>query len=218
MVPVRDETPDVAGNFARFGLDPSCELLIADGGNPDPTRDAFRGIRARVLTAGGTRGARLAAAAQEARGDVLFFVHADSRPPANCLEIVRRTIASGAAAGAFSLKYEGASPGMRWIAWWANQRSRLARLPYGDQGIFCRRDAYDRSGGFRDLPICDDLDFVLRLRRAGRFVVRRETTVTSPRRYLTAGAARQVLRNWAVLCGYFAGVAPQKLARFYEGR
>ena len=170
------------------------------------------------MTAGGTRGARLAAAAQEARGDGLFFVHADSRPPAGCLEIVRRTIANGAAAGAFSLEYEGGDPGMRWIAWWANRRSRLARLPYGDQGIFCRRDAYDRSGGFRDLPICDDLDFVLRLRRAGRFVVRPETTVTSPRRYLAAGAARQVLRNWAVVCGYLAGVRPETLSRFSKPR
>jgi hypothetical protein len=217
IVPVRDETPDVAGNFARFGLDPSCELLIADGGNRTATRDALRDAGARLLPAEGNRGARLAAAVAQARGDVLFFVHADSRPPVESLEIIRRTIAGGADAGSFSLRYEGGGPVMRWVAWWANRRSRLARLPFGDQGIFCRRDAYERAGGIRDLPICDDLDFVLRLRRAGRFVVRPEMTATSPRRYV-GGAPRQVLRNWAVICGYFAGVSPQKLARFYEGR
>lgn len=216
IVPVRDETPDVAGSFARFGRDPACELLIADGGNSPAVRDAFRDAGARVLTVGGTRGARLAAAAGEARGDVLFFVHADSRPPEDSLEIIRRTIHGGAEAGAFSLEYEGDGRAMRWIAWWANRRSVLARLPFGDQGIFCRREAYRRSGGFRDLPICDDLDFVLRLRRVGRFVVRPEKTTTSPRRYLAAGAARQVLRNWVVTCGYFAGVAPETLARWYD--
>lgn len=107
---------------------------------------------------------------------------------------------------------------MRWVAWWANRRASGWNLPFGDQGIFCRREAYERSGGFRDLPICDDLDFVLRLRRAGRFVVRPEKTWTSPRRYVEAGIIRQVLRTWRVMLGYFAGVAPEKLTRWYEGR
>ncbi|HEU5249783.1 MAG TPA: glycosyltransferase [Thermoanaerobaculia bacterium] len=216
IVPVRDETPDVAGSFARFGRDPACELLIADGGNSPATRAAFREVGARVLAHEGTRGARLAAAAREARGDVFFFVHADSKPPDDSLELIRRTLDGGADTGAFSLEYEEGGPGMRWIAWWANRRSALARLPLGDQGIFCRRDAYGRSGGFRDLPICDDLDFVLRLRRVGRFVLRPERTRASPRRYLAAGAARQVLRNWMIMCGYFAGIAPETLARWYD--
>ena len=145
-------------------------------------------------------------------------MHADSKPPDGAIELIRRTLESGADAGAFSLEYEGGSATMRWIAWWANRRSRLARLPFGDQGIFCRRSAYERAGGFRDLPICDDLDLVCRLRRAGRFVVRPEKTVTSPRRYLAEGALRRVLRNWAILCGYFAGVPLERLARFSDGR
>lgn len=105
---------------------------------------------------------------------------------------------------------------MRRVAWWANRRSRLFRLPFGDQGIFCRREAYERAGGFRDLAICDDVDFVRRLRRVAKFVVRPEETVTSSRRYLARGATRQVLRNWIVLAAYFAGVSPARLARFYE--
>jgi hypothetical protein len=149
---------------------------------------------------------------------VFFFLHGDSRPPDDALGVIRRTIDGGADAGAFSLAYEGGGWAMRWIAWWANRRSRSWKLPLGDQGIFCRRAAYERSGGFRDLPICDDLDFVLRLRRAGPFVVRREKTRTSPRRYLENGVARQMLRNWAVILGYFAGVRPERLARWYEGR
>ena len=217
IVPIKDEPPEAAGAFARFASPPGSELLVADGGQDGRTGDAFRGAGARVLTLPGTRGARLARAAAAARGDVLFFLHADSRPPDDALALISQSLDRGADAGAFSLAYEGADRRMRWIAWWANRRSRLG-MPFGDQGIFCRRSTYERAGGFRDLPICDDLDLVRRLRRAGAFVVRPEKTVTSPRRYRQVGALRQVLRTWRVLAGYYAGVAPETLTRWYEGR
>lgn len=216
IVPIRDEPPEAARAFARFASPPGSELLVADGGG-GRTREAFRAAGARVLTSPGSRGARLAGAAASARGDVLFFLHADSRPPDDALALIRESLDGGADAGAFSLAYDGAELPMRWIAWWANRRSRLG-WPFGDQGIFCRRATYERAGGFRDLPICDDVDLVRRLRRAGRFVVRREKTVTSPRRYREVGALRQVLRTWRVLLGYYAGAPPEALTRWYEGR
>jgi rSAM/selenodomain-associated transferase 2 len=217
IVPVRDDPPEAAGAFARFAAPPESELLVADGGASEATREAFRVAGARVLTSSGSRGARLAGAAAKARGDVLFFLHADSRPPDGALALIRQSLDGGVDGGAFSLAYEGADLPMRWIAWWANRRSRFG-LPFGDQGIFCRRAAYERAGGFRDLPICDDVDLVRRLRRAGPFVVRREKTVTSPRRYRDVGALRQVLRTWGVLLGYYTGAPPEALSRWYEGR
>lgn len=216
IVPIKDEPPETAAAFARFASSSASELLVADGGSDRPTREAFRLVGARVVSSEGSRGARLAGAAAIASGDLFFFVHADSRPPEDALDLIRETLA-GADAGAFSLAYEGADPPMRWIAWWANRRSRLG-LPFGDQGIFCRRTAYERAGGFRDLPICDDVDLVRRLRRVGAFVVRREKTVTSARRYREVGALRQVLRTWRVLAGYYAGASPEALTRWYEGR
>ena len=218
IIPVKSEGPEVVAAFSLFCRPPAVELVVADGGVGEPVREKLSAAGARVLCGDGSRGSRLARAAAEARGDVLFFLHADSQPPENALTIIRRALDEGADAGAFSLAYETSDPAMRWIAWWANRRSRLARLPFGDQGIFCRREAYVRSGGFRDLPLCDDLDLVLRLRKAGRFVIRPEKTTTSPRRYQESGALRQVLRNWKVMAGYFAGVSPETLSRWYEGR
>lgn len=195
IVPVQDETREEVASLERWAPAAEAELLIAHDTE-------------------GSRGASLARAAARSRGEILFFVHADSRPPDDALEVIRRTIAEGAAAGAFSLAYEREDARMRWIAWWANRRARLLRLPFGDQGIFCRRDAYERAGGFRDLPVCDDLDLVRRLRRTGRFVIRPEIMTTSPRRY-RHGAIRQVLRVWSVAAGYFLGVSPQRLSRWY---
>lgn len=196
IVPVQNETREAVASLERWAPPAEAELLIAHD-------------------TAGSRGASLARAAARSRGEILFFVHADSRPPENALEVIRQTIAGGAAAGAFSLGYEREDARMRWIAWWANRRARLLRLPFGDQGIFCRRDAYERAGGFRDLPVCDDLDLVRRLKRTGRFVIRPEIMTTSARRYRQRGALRQVFRVWRVAAGYFLGVSPQRLSRWY---
>jgi hypothetical protein len=107
--------------------------------------------------------------------------------------------------------------GVCWVSAWANVRSRFLRLPFGDQGIFCRREAYQSAGGFRDMAVCDDLDLVRRLRRTGRFVVRPELVTASARRYRDRGVLRQVLRVWVVLGGYFLGVSSERLGRVYYG-
>ncbi len=198
IVPVVDEPPDALAGLRRFAESGGAELLLADG---------------RVES----RGAALDRAARRSRGDVLFFIHADSRPPDGALALLCAALGDGAAAGAFSLAYADGGRAMRWIAWWANRRSRALGIAFGDQGLFCRRDAYEAAGGFRDLPVCDDLDLVRRLRRVGRFVVLPQETATSARRYRERGALRQVLRVWRVLAGYFLGVPPERLARWYYG-
>lgn len=218
IVPIRNEKPEAADRLRGLGDVSRSEILVADGGGPVETSRAFEMAGARRIEADGTRGRRLDLAARQAAGDILFFLHADCRPPQRALELIRETLGGGTQAGSFSLGYEEATPALRWIAWWANLRSRLFTLPFGDQGLFCRREAYERSGGFRDLPVCDDVDLVLRLKRLGPFIVRREKMLTSPRRYREQGALRQVLTNWKVLAGYFAGVPPEKLERWYNRR
>lgn len=218
IIPIRSETAGAADRFRPLLIPGETEILVADNGDCPETSRAFEAFGARIVCGAGSRGMRLDRAARVSRGEILFFVHADSRPPEGALEAIRETLETGAAAGSFSLAYEEATPGLSWIAWWANLRSRLFGLPFGDQGLFCRREAYERSGGFHDLPVCDDLDIVLRLRRVGRLHVRPEKTFTSPRRYRESGTLRQVLRNWRVLAGYFAGAAPEKLERWYRGQ
>jgi rSAM/selenodomain-associated transferase 2 len=216
IIPLRNEAPEAAERFRPLLIPGQTEIVVADSGDRPETSRAFEAIGARIVRGGGSRGLRLDRAARQARGEILFFVHADSWPPENAFAAIRDCLEAGAAAGGFSLAYENATPALEWIAWWANLRSRLLGLPFGDQGLFCRREAYERSGGYRDLAICDDVDIVRRLKRAGPFAVLREKTVTSPRRYRESGAFRQVLRNWRVLLGYFAGVSSERLERWYN--
>lgn len=218
IIPIRGEAPEIAERFRPFANAGEAEILIADRGERPETTRAFEAVGARIVSGPGSRGLRLDRAARQARGDVLFFVHADSQPPENALSAIAESLAAGAVAGAFSLAYENETASLAWIAWWANLRSRRLGLPFGDQGLFCRREAYAACGGFRDLPVCDDVDIVRRLKRVGRLQVRPEKMTTSPRRYREAGALRQVLRNWCVLAGYYAGVSPEKLERWYRGK
>jgi uncharacterized protein len=218
VVPVRSEKPEMAERFRHLASAPEAELLVADAGDVPETTRAFTGLGARCVTRFGNRGSRLAAAAELAHGEILLFLHGDSDLPSNALQVIRETLSNGVSAGAFSLGYHDADRRMRWIAWWANQRARWLDLPFGDQGIFCHRDVYERAGGFRSLPICEDFDFVRRLRRLGPIVLRPERTLTSPRRYREHGAWRQVLRNWRVLIGFVFGVSPDRLERWYNFR
>jgi hypothetical protein len=218
IVPTKDEAPEAVERLRRLAAAPGVELLVADAGGSSETMEAFRSIGARIVSGPGPRGARLAEAARQASGEILLFLHCDSDAPDNALEALEKGLSNGAVAGAFSLAYRDADARMRWIAWWANVRSRRLGLPFGDQGLFCRRDAYEKAGGFAPLPICDDVDLVRRLKRVGPLVIRPEKSVTSSRRYRQRGALRQVLRNWKVLAGYFLGVAPERLERWYNGR
>lgn len=217
IVPIRNEAADIGRALARWWTPQEAEMLVADD-TKSPAADVLRRAGARVVERSGSRGARLAHAASLARGDILFFLHGDSRPPDRAIDLMRRSIGDGAAAGAFSVAYEKPNRRMAWIAWWSNLRSRWLRLPLGDQGIFCSRKAYEAAGGFRDLPLCEDVDIVRRLRRVGRFAILPDRVVTSARRYRRNGVARQMLLVWKVLAGCFLGVDPARLARWYNGR
>jgi glycosyltransferase involved in cell wall biosynthesis len=217
IVPLRNEAPEVAAALVEIALGGFDELIVVDSSAFPVVAGEDVPLPIRWIAGSGTRGACLAKAVSQARGDVFFFLHADSRPPGNAVEIVREALARGASSGAFSLAYAGGGWRMRWVAAWANLRSRFLRLPFGDQGLFCLREAYQSAGGFRDMAVCEDVDLVRRLRRTGHFVVRPEVVTTSARRYQDRGVFRQVLRVWVVLGGYLLGVSPERLGRLYYG-
>jgi hypothetical protein len=124
----------------------------------------------------------------------------------------------GSVGGAFDLRIDGRKIAFRVIETIASLRSRLTRIPYGDQAMFIRA-SYFRTlgGGFREIPIMEDVDLMQRLKRDGRrIVIIREGVTTSARRWEEEGPVFGTLRNWSLMVLYFCGVAPERLARFYR--
>lgn len=192
------------------------EVWVSDGNSADGTGDVARSLGARVVTGPPGRGQQLNRGAAHTDGDILLFLHADTRLPASAGQLVRQAIADGAVGGGFQLAFDTPHAFMRFTGRCINLRTRLTGCPLGDQAHFVRRETFSRLGGYREWPILEDLDFIRRLRRHGRVAVLPAPAVTSARRYLERGIARTLATNWLIFALYFAGVPPRRLARLYR--
>ncbi len=192
------------------------EVWVSDGGSGDRTVDLARSLGARVVSGPPGRGAQLNRGAERAAGEVILFLHADTRLPAAAGDLVRRAIRSGASGGGFLLRFDTDHLGMRFTGRCINLRTRLTRCPLGDQAQFVQRGTFSALGGYRDWPILEDLDFGRRLKRQGRTALIADPVLTSPRRYLRRGILRTLATNWLIFTLYFAGLPPRRLARLYR--
>lgn len=196
------------------------EVVVSDGGSTDATATIAEAAGARLIVGEKGRGGQLARGAAAARGAWLLFLHADTILEVAWAAEARALIEDGAdRAGVFTLKFDrkGAAPSL--VAAGAMVRTRIFVSPYGDQGLLVSRGLYDEVGGFRDLPLFEDVDFVDRLVRAkGRRALRifAATATTSADRYAREGYATRVLKNAFCLSLYRLGFAPGKIAGFYR--
>jgi rSAM/selenodomain-associated transferase 2 len=191
------------------------EVLVADGGSRDATVSIAKEAGARVIEAARGRGTQLAAGAGVARHDWLLFLHADCRPLAGWEAAVRGFMtASADKAGYFDLALDDTAPAARRLERIVAWRCRALALPYGDQGLLIHRRLYDAVGGYKAIPLMEDVDIVRRLGRA-RLAPIGATMLASARRYRRDGYVRRPLRNLCCLALYFAGVPPATIARLY---
>jgi rSAM/selenodomain-associated transferase 2/rSAM/selenodomain-associated transferase 1 len=217
VLPVLNEEAGLAKVLRPLADADDLELLVVDGGSVDRTVDIAQGFGARVLVTRPGRARQMNAGAALASGDVLLFLHADTHLPEGFSQTVRATLADGCVAGAFRLRIDGEHPGLRWVAWGANLRSRLLALPYGDQALFLPARRFYDMGGFADLPWMEDLEFVRRLRRTGRIAIAPTAVTTSARRWQSWGILRTTLIHQACLAGYLLGIPPRWLHRWRGG-
>lgn len=196
------------------------EVIVVNGDAADP---GMRPLRARFAAARWTtaepgRARQMNAGARLARGAWLLFLHADTCPAPGWLEAIRRLDPDPRTVGG-ALKLTLRSPDWRariverGVAW----RVRRLGLPYGDQGIFVRRALFEQLGGYRPLPLMEDVDLVRRARRRGRLARLPVPILASARRWERDGWLRRTALNLLLLAGYAAGVPPAKLARAYYG-
>lgn len=199
------------------------EVIAVDGGSSDGSLDLLRAAErrsgvppVRILASGPGRALQMNAGAAAARGTVLLFVHADTVIPGAAAEAIVRAVTRGAVGGAFRHAFIERDPRLAIISAWANARSRLIRIYFGDQAMFVRRDVFERLGGFRPIPIMEDLEFSKRLRGAGPTALLPATARTSGRRFLGEGVGRTAARMIWLRMAWRAGVAPAVLKRRYR--
>ncbi len=226
IIPVLDEESTLADCLAALGCQEGLsEIVLVDGGSADGTERIAReaaarleraGIALRVIRSTKGRASQMNAGAAMAAGDVLVFVHADTRLPAGGVLSIARAIGEGYVGGAFRHRFVERDARLAVVSWYANARSRLAGIFFGDQAIFVRKDLFERMGGFRPIPIMEDLEFTSRMRVAGRTLLLQTAVVTSARRFLADGIARTCLRLMLLRTAYRAGVDPSALAGRYR--
>jgi hypothetical protein len=202
--------------------EPASLIAAAHPGISSKVSDAFVGAGARLHLSPAPRGQRLreaVASLPHEESSLLLFLHADTILPVEWDCAVRAALARGASGGAYRLGFAGGGPGMAWVAWWANLRTRVTHVPYGDQAPFVRRDVYERLGGHRPWPLLEDWDFSRRLVAAegrARVALLPARVETSPRRYLEKGVWKTVRGNWEILRRVRRGEAPEHLAKLYR--
>ena len=188
------------------------EIIVADGGSTDATPAIVRAAGATLLNSERGRGVQLAKGAGVARGDALLFVHADTRLSPGWRTLADTHLAASQLPACFRLKLDDNAWQARLIERAVMLRTRLAGLPYGDQGLLVSRAAYDAAGGFRPLVLMEDVDLV---RRLAKPVILDGDALTSADRWRRDGWARRSLRNLTCLSLWRLGVSPDRIARLY---
>lgn len=218
IIPALNDAAHIAQAIASARQDAPPEIIVVDGGSADDTPRLASEAGAIVLHTPPGRARQMNAGARRATAHTLLFLHADTRLPGGYALAVANTLnRPNMAAGAFRLHIDGEFEGKALVEWGANLRSRWFQLPYGDQALFLRRARFEELGGFPDLPIMEDYEFVRRLRRLGRVALQGEAVITSGRRWQHLGFLRTTLINQAMILGYLGGVSPVKLAELYRG-
>ena len=217
VIPTLNEAENLAATLASTESSVDLEIIVVDGGSSDETLELAKSFGVRLLTTAAGRARQVNAGGLAARGDVLFVLHGDTLLPQGferyIIDIMGK---SGVVAGAFTLGIDGSEFGFRIIEMLANFRSRVLQMPYGDQGIFLRRQVFRALGGFPDMVLMEDFVLMQRLRKMGRVVIGPVAVKTSARRWRKLGILKTTLINQAVLLAYFLGSNPERLARWYR--
>ena len=218
IMPVLNEAEVLEGQLAH--LTRQCagyvyELLIVDGGSTDETV-AIAQRYGRVIHALRGRAKQMNVGAEEAQGDVLLFLHADTKLPDEALCAIEKALASPeVVGGAFRLCFDCQQWSYRFVAFTTNLRSQLRRIFTGDQAYFVRAQGFHAVGGYPDQPLMEDLEIIFRLRKLGKVLLLPQYVTTSARRHEKIGLLHSVLFMWYLRTLYKFGVSPEQLQRMY---
>jgi rSAM/selenodomain-associated transferase 2/rSAM/selenodomain-associated transferase 1 len=217
VMPVLNEAAVITATLDRLRRDfPGCELVVADGGSSDGTAELAASL-ARVVRTEPGRAVQMNAGARHAHGEVLWFIHADTRVDPCALRQIRDALADPATVGGgLTLRFDRSCFALRYVAWTSNLRARCLHWVFGDQAMFIRRGVFETLGGFPGLPLMEDLEMSRRLHRHGRLAVLPATATTSARRFTEHGTWRTLAFMQYLKLLYFLGADPQRISDRYR--
>jgi rSAM/selenodomain-associated transferase 2 len=216
IVPTLNEELVLEKTLTQFQQLSPHELIVSDGGSDDDTRNIASRFSHRVITGSAGRALQMNVGADEATGDILLFLHADSRIEPESYRKMQQCMQNPKwIGGAFTLCIESGKWSLKLIALLANIRSKYFGLAYGDQGFFVRKEVFKDMNGFSPLPICEDLDFYHRLRKKGPVILLKEKAHTSPRRWIKEGILFTTARNTLIAVLFGLGFPPHMLTKWY---
>ena len=218
VVPVLNEAEALPSLLTHLKIleEEGAEVVLVDGGSDDATVPLAQQAGFRIVDAPKGRALQMNAGAAPCAGEILLFLHADTRLPPQALSLLRERLRSPQVWGRFDVQIIGRSKLLPMVAWAMNLRSRLTGIATGDQAMFVARSAFLEVGGFPELALMEDIALSARLKRLSRPLCLRERVTTSGRRWDERGAWRTVRLMWRLRWAYWRGVPAAELARAYR--
>jgi rSAM/selenodomain-associated transferase 2 len=215
IIPTLNEEEWIASSVESAFAAGANEVIVADGGSDDRTTRHATAAGARVLLSDRMRAKQSNAGARAASHGTLIFLHADTRLPSGAANAVEQAL-EHADFGGFRISFIEPPRRLTLAAAMINLRTRITRCPWGDQAQFIRRDTFLETGGFKEMPLMEDYELAIRMKRRGLTTILPMTVATSGRRFLRKGLLRTAAQNWRTVIRYQAGADINDLARSYR--
>lgn len=223
ITPVLNEQGQInsfVGKIKDKDFDDYFEIIIVDGDPQGGTINAITDNSVICITSTQGRGRQMNDGAAVAHGEILIFLHADTILPDNALRKISQALQDrDYVGGAFDLKIDSDRLFLKYISARASLRSRWNRIPYGDQAIFIRKKYFDQIGGYKEIPLMEDVDLMRRIKKDGKQIfILPDKVITSARRWESEGALYTTMRNQILVRLFYLGISPHRLAKYYWRR
>jgi rSAM/selenodomain-associated transferase 2 len=216
IIPILNEARGIGAAVDRLkSIKNVYEVIFVDGGSTDGTLEIIP-KEFKIVDSPRGRGMQLNKGASTAHGDVLLFLHCDSILSKDAVQAISKAINQGFEGGCFSLQFDQSGALLALIARLSNLRVKLLRVMFGDQGIFIKREVFERLGGFPEIPIMEDLEFSLKLRKQCKIIQVKDKIITSARRFEKNGVLRTIMFMHKMKLLYFMGRSPEELYQIYK--
>ena len=216
IIPALNEEKNIAATLAELQRLKPDEMIVVDGGSSDRTREICQRFSVEFYPSRPGRARQMNFGAQRASGDVLLFLHADTRLPLSAFNDIRAALQyQKVLGGRFDLQLDDPRPMLKLIGFMISLRSRFSKVGTGDQAIFVRREIFAELGGYPDIPLMEDVAFSRALKRRGAVACLRSRVVTSARRWEVDGIWRTIFKMWTLKSLYLLGISPVRLKRYY---